>query len=775
MLADSLTDVTDWPTALALLRDAGAEINRLGPEASLTEALQLITATAVRLIGDEARAVIYTYDAARRTFEPDSRVSAGEGDAPLVGDVPRPDGVGATALARQMRVLSYEEPSIAFHPLKYQAGIRTAACYPLLVSGQPVGALYIDLRSGRRFSETELLLLETFVQLAAVAIYNSRRFERKLAELERLQHAGRLISSRLSLADTLQEILTTTLRLTGAEHGSFRLLDKRTQLLRLAAIEPASGAAQHRTLTVNERGSVMGWVAQHRQPARIDDLRQPPWADIYIPLGVEQEMRSELAVPLCGSGGALEGVLNVESPRLAAFDADAQRVLEAFATQAVIAIQEAKLLDTIEEVSGQLASHSPDELFALLIKRACDLLNAPHGAVWEMNWGEPQALTLRAATGDFPHRYQVAAEGSLLGLAVLSGRPVFSADLRGDPRLTHRELVERMGWTSALIVPLVARDGTPRGAFGIYTTEPRAFSDWDVRLLACLANHAAVALQQAEAVAQVKLAEERQAVAEAFAVLGDVAANLLHRVNNLIGLIPVHVQTIADKRPAIAADPYVKTILDDIESSARAALRAARETMSHLRPLRLQPVAVGDCYRTVLDRLDLPPHIQLSAHGLDDLPSVWAGDEQLRLILFNLVENAVEAIGERAGCITLSGRVAGDALDRGRQWVEITIADTGPGVPLADREKIFAPNYSTKRSLKKLGFGLWWVKSWVQRFGGSIALEDLPPLSPDSRSALGEAMGPPLAREPDGGRGCAFVIRLPPAESRDEYGYNNGH
>jgi len=764
MLADPLTDVTDWPTALGLLREAGAQINRLGPEAPLTEALQLITATAVRLIGGEARAVIYTYDAARGAFEPDSRVSAGEGDAPLIGDVPRPNGVGATALVRQTRVLSYEEPSIAFHPLKYQAGIRTAACYPLLVSGQSVGALYIDLRSERRFGEAELLLLETFVQLAAVAIHNSRQFERKLAELERLQHAGRLISSRLSLADTLQEILATTLRLTGAEHGSFRLLDKRTQLLRLAAIEPASGTAQHRTLTVNERGSVMGWVAQHRQPARIDDLRQPPWAGIYIPLGTEQEMRSELVVPLQGSGGALEGVLNVESPRLAAFDADAQRVLEAFATQAVIAIQEAKLLEAIEEASAQLVVRSPDELFSLLIERACDLLNASHGAVWEMDWSEPQALTLRAATGDLPRRYQVSAEGSLLGLAVLTGRPVFSADLHSDPRLTYHELVRRMGWASALIVPLVVRDGTPRGAFAVYTTEPRTFSDWDARLLACLANHAAVALQQAEALAQVKLAEERQAVAETFAVLGDVAANLLHRVNNLIGLIPVHVQTIADKRPAIAADPYVKTILDDIESSARAALKAARETMSHLRPLRLQAVAVGACYHVVLDRLNLPPHIHLSAHGLDDLPAVWAGDEQLRLILFNLIENAAEAIGEEPGRIAVSGRVVSDALDRGRRWVEVTIADTGPGVPLADHEKIFAPNYSTKRSLKKLGFGLWWVKSWVQRFGGSIALDSLPPPSPHFVTAGSQ-----------GGRGCAFIIRLPPAVSHDEHGHPNRH
>lgn len=749
----------NWPTALGLLRDAGAEINRLGPETSLTEALQLIAQTVVRLIGADAAdgttAVIYTYDAARGTFDPTSRVSAGEGELLLLGDIPRPAGVGALALARRSRVLSYEENGLTFHPRKYQAGIRTAACYPLLVAGQPVGALYVDLRSSRRFSDDELLLLDTFVNLAAVAIYNTRQFEgisralqRKVDELERLKRAERLISSRLSLDETLREILNTALNLTGAEHGSFRLLDKRSGLLHLRAIVAGDERGDRRaSLPVAEHGGVVGWVARRRQPARIPDLSQPPWSEIYQPLHLQRTMRSELAVPLLGPGGGLEGVLNMESPRPAAFDADAQLVLEALATQAVIAIQEAKLLDAIEEVTEQLVARSPDELFALLIERACDLLNVPHGAVWEVDWGEPQSLTLRASNGNFPPRYQVPVKGSLIGMAVLTRRPIVSADLPNDARILRRELAQQMGWASALIVPLVVRGGAPRGAFGVYTTVPRAFSDWDMRLLTCLANHAAVAFQQAEAVAQVKLAEERQAVAETFAVLGDVAANLLHRVNNLIGLIPVQVQNIADKRPAVVADPFLGSRLRDIEDSARAAMDAARETVAYLRPVRLQPAAVEACCRAALQRLTVPPNICLSAAGMGELPQVWAGEEQLRLVLFNMIENAMEAIADQPGRITVSGRVVADPLERARQWVEITIADDGPGVPPAVRDKIFDPDFSTKHSLRKLGFGLWWVKAWVQRCGGSISLADMPaPQSPDGAMEQG---------------GCAFAIRLP--------------
>lgn len=752
----------DWPVALGLLRDAGAEINRLGPGTSLAEALRLIAATAVRLIGadpaDGVAAVIYTYDAARGTFDPASRVSAGEA-SPLVGDTPRPAGVGATALARRARVLSYEEQGITFHPLKYQAGVRTVACYPLLVAGQPVGALYVDLRSARRFGDDELLLLDTFVQLVAVAIYNTRQFEginralqRKVDELERLQRAERLIGSRLDLDDTLREILRTALDLIGAEHGSFRLLDKRAGALRPSVVAGADERdPRHATpLAVDERGSVMGWVAVHRRPVRIADLREPPWSEIYRPLLPEHEMRSELTLPLLGSGGGLEGVLNVESPRVAAFDADAQRILEALATQALIAIQEARLLDALEEVTERLVVHTPDELFTLLIERACDLLNAPHAAVWEVERSDAQTLTLRASNGNLPAHYRVPVAGSLLGEAVLTRRPVVSADLSSDARVLRPELSRQMHWVSALIVPLVSRDGTPRGAFGVYAVEPRAFSDWDTRLLVCLANHAAVAMQQAEALTQVKLARERQAVAETFAVLGDVAANLLHRVNNLVGVIPARVQGLADKRPALLADAYTAGALRDIEASAREAMRAARETIVHLRPVRLAPTCVEACLQAAAAQLTVPPHIQLAAFGLNELPCVLAGDEQLRLVLFNLLENAVEALDDQPGQIRVTGRVVTDPLDRAREWVELRVEDDGPGVPPPARASIFDPNFSTKGSPKKLGFGLWWAKTLVQRLGGDITLVD-------PHRAPAEAPG-----------GCAFVVRLPPAPEEDD-------
>jgi GAF domain-containing protein len=391
--------------------------------------------------------------------------------------MPRPNGVGATVLARRTRVLSYEEPGIAFHPLKYEAGIRTAACYPLLVSGQPIGALYFGLYSERTFTLHELLIFDTFVQLAAVAIYNTRQYQginralqRKIDELERLQNASQLIISRLHLDDTLQQILNTALELIQADYGSFRLLDKQINLLHKSVTIGGTEEDQEIDLPISERSGVMGWAALHRQPIRIDDLREPPWSEIYRPFHAEHEMRSELAVPLLGPGGGLEGVLNVESPRVAAFTSTINHARRPRHVIAIIAVA-----NTIEEVTAHLVGHSPAEVFALLIDRVCDLLNVEHAAIWEIDARDSRMLALRASTPSIPQPYPVPVHGSLLGSAMQLRDPTKSLDLIADPRVQRPELVQRLGLVSALIAPLIDREGKAR-VFSACTAARRVIS-----------------------------------------------------------------------------------------------------------------------------------------------------------------------------------------------------------------------------------------------------------------------------------------------------------
>ncbi len=726
--------------ALTAFNEIGASINALGVDGNLDAALQLIATRAIRVVGIGASAVIYAYDAATGRFDPASRVAAGEGAPDGTQDYPRPDGLGARALQERRRILSYELPDVGIHPAQRAAGAQVVACYPLIVADEPVGVLYVCLRHEHRFTPEQLLLLDNFVNLAATAIYHARQLRdtrrnlaRKIEELEELRRAERLISSRLRLDDTLHEILRIGLQMTGAEYGSFRLLDKDRGLLILSAIAgPANGDLPHDPLPVDTT-SIVGWVAIHRTPLRIPDLTAEPWARIYRPLLANQTMRSELAVPLLGAGGGLEGVLNLESPAVNAFSSEDERLLQTLGTQAVIAIQEAKLLDAMQEIVEQLLVRSREELFDLVIRRACDLINVPIGAIWTLAEDDPNTLVLRKATGGHRRGDVLPVHGSLTGRAVSERQPITCPDVRYDPSFRYVELAREQGWVSALIVPLLGRDRhrPAMGAFSVYTLEPREFSNWDQRLLSCLASHAAIAIQDAEQLEQLKKVQERQAVAETFAAIGDIAANLLHRLNNKIGTIPVRIQGIEAKCPSALKDPYLAISLQEIKESARAAMEIVRESMTHLRPIHLQPVAVNQCIHQALQEVDLPATVQVSQSGLDDLPPVMAGEQQLKLVFVNLIENAVDAMKGR-GMLRFTGRRRG-------QWIEVAVADNGPGIPIELQERIFELNFSTKRTTKKLGFGLWWTRTYIQRFGGTLQVESAP------------------------GQGATFVVRLPVA------------
>lgn len=722
-MTDNRAGEPDLIETLAALYKIGASINQLGAEDDLQATLKSIVDNTVRALrgssDQAASAVIWVYDQATKTFDPASRVSAGEPPGAPIADYPREDGFGRRAIQQRRRVLSYEIDDQEIHPAKRAGGARVLASYPLIVADDIVGILYVYRLTDQRFNQIELLLLDNLVNLAAMAIHHGRQvagmsrvLNRKIEELEKLRRADRLISSRRRLEDTLQEILNMSLELTGAQYGSFRLLNKQQQQLELRAVAGRDPrASREQALPVNDQ-TVTGWVASHRQPLLISDLRLPPWAERYYPLIPRQPMLSELAVPLLGAGDSLEGVLNLESPHIGAFSEDDLHLVQSLATQAAIALQEMKLINTMQEIAGQLLSADQDRFFGLVITRACDLMNCPVGTIWTV---QGDGLILRASNRQPPKPWRIPLHKSLTGQVVLSRQPLQVPDIRQASNFYARELAAEQGWTSALIVPLLARDDQPLGAFSLYTDHPRRFLDWEVRLLSLIAEHSAIAMQDAAQLKALEAAHEQQAIAETFAAVGDIAANLVHRLNNKVGAIPVHIQAIEDKRSELLQqDPYLAQKLQAIEESARTAMEIARESMTHLHPTAPCPVSIHDALTAARQALAIPPGVGITASGLESLPRVMAGQPQLTLVFMNLLENAIHAIGE-TGQITLSGRQTDE-------WVEVQVSDNGPGIEPELLARIFELSASTGHLGRRLGFGLWWVRRFAQRFGGDVTV-----------------------------------------------------
>ena len=733
--------------ALASLNQIGANINQMGPgdQVNVAATLNLIVESAIRVVPGAA-AVIYTYGQESGQFDLTSRVSAGERATPPIGYGPRSGGLGRRAIDQRRRVLSYEEYDLETPSLQSLGGPRAAACFPLVVTEQPVGALYVYLFEERPFTQLELLMLENFVNQAAMAIYHTqplanvqRNLTRKEDELTRLRRAGLLISSRPRLKETLEAILQMALDVTNAHYGILRLVDKDGENLITQAI---AGERLSRPLVEAlpiRSTSVMGWVARHRQPLCIADLNTGPWNEIYYPLDRDLEMHSELAVPLINASGRLEGVLNLESPAVGGFNEQDSHLLQALAAQAVIAIQEVRLLDALQDVAMRLLTQPRQQVLDRLVELACDLLNAAASVIWLL---ERDELNVQAASAVHPRSERVPLHGSLAGQAILCQCPVTSNDVRVDERFNRRELARAQGWTRALVVPVLsADDSEPVGAFSVYSTEadPGYFaeSEWDNKVLHILAHYAALAVHNAARQEALQVAQEQRAVAETFAAIGDIAANLLHHLNNKVGTIPVRIQGIQDKcQPALQADPYLANNLAEVERSALEAMEAVRDNLYHLRPIHRVPMKIAPCISAAIETAALPPGITVQKIGLDSLPPVVAAERSLSLVFANLLDNAAAAM-QGQGTISVRGQ-------DNDGWVEIALNDSGPGIAPELHDRIFELNFSGRSASRpgKLGFGLWWVKTLMARLGGSVGVES------------------------DGQHGTTFRLRLPKAEGR---------
>ena len=707
---------------LASLNQISDAINHIGPGDANNSgvSLQLIVESAIRVVPGSS-AVIYTYDQASGRFETESRVSAqAEGHAlpknpEYSDDAPRPGGIGIRTIERRRRTLSYDEHDLDVHPYHAALGVNAVGCFPLIVADQAVGILYIYLYEKREFTKLEQLMLDNFVNQAAMAIYPARRLTgvhrdlaRKEDDLSRLHRAGLIISSRLRLEETLESILQLALEVTNARYGIFRLLDKSGDFLITSAV-----GGSHMDKPLIEKmplngNSVMSQVARTRQPVLISDLRAEPWSHIYYPLDSGLSMLSELAVPLVNSSGRLEGVLNLESPNVGAFSEDDSHMLQSLATYAITAIQEVRLLDALQDAAQLLISQPSLKVLDQLCVMANDLLNSSSSAIWLSD--ELGQLQLASSDGEIQN----------------AGR-VFEMDSQ-----------------NMFTLPLMAGDDVKAlGMFGVYYAgasgrEARSVkSDWDKKVLACLANYAVLAVQNESHQQALRASQEQHWTAETFAAVGDISANLLHNMNNKVGIIPVRVQGIQDKySKMLESDSYLTKSLNEIERSAAEAMQIVQENLSHLRPIRMERVRIAACVSDAIRGVQIPSTLNVEVEGLDELPMVIAGGQSLTFVFKNLIENANVAMNG-IGSIHIRGHA-------GHKWVKVSVVDNGPGIPPDLHDQIFELNFSGRAGLHpgKLGFGLWWVKTLMTRLGGSVVVES------------------------DGQHGATFLLRLPRVEDQ---------
>lgn len=208
------------------------------------------------------------------------------------------------------------------------------------------------------------------------------------------------------------------------------------------------------------------------------------------------------------------------------------------------------------------------------------------------------------------------------------------------------------------------------------------------------------------------------------ALLGEVTAIFAHEVRNQINSISTGLQLMAMNLPADNANQdlicRLGGELNRINHLMNSALAFSRPVQNTMVPVDMAVLTnrLLERFRPRFGREDIQSHIQVST----DHPVVMGDSRTLEQVFTNLFSNAVDAMSERGGTLTVHVRTVKDAA--GRDQVEISVSDNGPGIPEEDRDRIFDPFFSTSRNGTGLGLAI--AKRIVTAHRGTIDVNSVP-------------------------------------------------
>jgi len=251
---------------------------------------------------------------------------------------------------------------------------------------------------------------------------------------------------------------------------------------------------------------------------------------------------------------------------------------------------------------------------------------------------------------------------------------------------------------------------------------PEAYSSDEIALMLEIAEQTATVVENSKLF-------ERMKERDRLAALGEMAAGLAHEIRNPLGAIKGAAQFLEPSGIDAEDREFLEVIVEEVDRLNG----VVTQFLDYARPIKanVQPIDVNDTVeRTLLLlRTATPPTIHLECQLDENMPRAASDAEALKQVLFNLVQNAVQAM-DGGGTITITTSAPGDETSgfhltsRGAEYVELRIRNDGPPIPDEQREHIFVPFYTTKE--KGTGLGLAISQRIIRSHGGTITLQSRP-------------------------------------------------
>ncbi len=690
-----------------------------------------------------------------------ANLSDPEGAAAVRRLFPRPPGPGTAAsmaLATRSAVAIpdvRDDPSYEF-ATGPRYGVRSMLGLPLLREGAPIGALVVCRPVPGAFPERQVALLETFAEQAVIAIENAHlvrelaAHNRDLAEALEQQTATseilRVIArSPADVQPVFDTIARAAMRLCNA--GSANVFTFDGELLRIGTIVVANAAAEATIRRIfprpPDRGSAASRAVLMRQVVTIDDvLLDPDYASREVG---KVGFRSVVGVPLLRDGEPI-GAIAIGKSEPGPFPPQQVELLQTFASQAVIAIENARLLRELRARTAEL-TQSLAELRVLgevgqavgstldletvlrtIVSRATGLAGVEGGAMFEYD-ADREEFRLRTADGlpdDLVAALAAApmAKGEgVIGRLALTGAPAAVADIGDESvyRSRVRDILLRHGYRSLLAVPLLREDRV-LGGLVVNRRQAGEFPPRVIELLQTFATQSALAIQNARLYRELEDKGRQLEIASRHKsrFLASMSHELRTPLNAIIGFTRIVMrrtkETIDAKQyenleKILAAAQHLLSLINAVLDLAKVEAGKVEVQAGEVDAAQL----LEQCLRTVEPLARDGVALQRDFAG--QLPSLWTDGEKLRQIVINLLSNAAKFTA--AGVIRVSARASADGI-------AIAVADTGTGIPADRLESVFEEFEQVETSgarAQGTGLGLAISRRLARLMGGDLRAE----------------------------------------------------
>jgi len=451
-------------------------------------------------------------------------------------------------------------------------GARSAVAVAMRKEGRLLGVMNIYRKETGSYSERQIAVLKNFAAQAVIAMENARLITETREALEQqtatAEVLGVINASPGNLGPVFEAILEKAHTLCGAVHGGLMTFDG--EAFRLAAqrnLPPAwadyvrsrgPGSAPHRLVNRLMQGEGLFQVEDAMElAARFPD---DPVLRAQVELG---GIRTILFIPF-RKDGALLGFMTAYRQEVSAFTARQIALLENFAAQAVIAMENARLItETREALEQQTATaevlavinSSPGNLvpvFESILEKGLRLADAAFGTLWVDEGDQMRAVAshgLPAALAEFHAENPVLPKPPMVRRMNAASRSVQVPDIREGEGYRSGNPVSRanadLGGARTILAVLLVRENAVVGTIQIFRQEVRPFTDKQVALLENFAAQAAIAMENARLITETREALEQQtATAEVLGVInaspGDLAPvfeALMQKAMRLCGAI----------------------------------------------------------------------------------------------------------------------------------------------------------------------------------------------------------------------------------------------